>query len=222
MEPTFLVRLFGLINREWTNGTLDWVMGIFSSFDLWRWPLVILILLVAWRGGCRARMLLVSLVLILSLGEGVVIRTLKSIVDRPRPHQAMAGVRIVEMRTAKGAKGHGFPQPRVKDSTVAAGDVAGRSFPSGHTTNTFCVATILTCIYRWRGALTFVPATLVAYSRIYTGSHWVSDVLGSMLLGIALALVGLRLLAWAWRRWGGRCWPGLHARHPGWLNASTV
>lgn len=64
-------------------------------------------------------------------------------------------------------------------------------FPSGHACNTFCFAllTSLTARRRWWTPLIFFWAALVSYSRIYVGKHYLGDVLGGIVLGIAAALL---------------------------------
>lgn len=60
------------------------------------------------------------------------------------------------------------------------------SFPSGHSTSAFAMATALTLSYReWYVALpAYVYAGFVGYSRMRLGVHFPSDVLGGMLIGI--------------------------------------
>jgi len=57
------------------------------------------------------------------------------------------------------------------------------SFPSGHTTAIFAVATLVSLFFSDKRSLTvfcFIIACLVAYSRIYLGEHFLEDVwLGS-------------------------------------------
>lgn len=73
------------------------------------------------------------------------------------------------------------------------------SFPSGHATAAFCGATLLSegdalaPVY-------FATATAVAASRLYVRIHHGSDVAGGMVVGLALGLLGRRLVPLAGRR----------------------
>jgi membrane-associated phospholipid phosphatase len=65
------------------------------------------------------------------------------------------------------------------------------SFPSGHTTSIFSLATLL-CLYfpdRLRTFLFFLVAVLVGYSRIYLGNHFLTDVMAGACLGTVTALL---------------------------------
>lgn len=59
-----------------------------------------------------------------------------------------------------------------------------KSFPSGHTTSAFTVATVVTNYYgkKW-GIPLYAFATLVGVSRIEKGQHWPSDVVAGAALG---------------------------------------
>jgi membrane-associated phospholipid phosphatase len=63
------------------------------------------------------------------------------------------------------------------------------SFPSGHTTSIFALATIL--VLHLRNALAtiglFLMAVLVGFSRIYLGQHFLIDVFAGAILGIVTA-----------------------------------
>jgi undecaprenyl-diphosphatase len=76
------------------------------------------------------------------------------------------------------------------------------------------VATVLILFFGWRGALYLPLALLIAYSRIYTGSHWPLDVVGGMVLGIAGGVIATRLLQFLWRRYASRILPRLAEAHP--------
>ena len=67
------------------------------------------------------------------------------------------------------------------------------SFPSGHTATVFATALLLVSVLK-RGAWTFLVMLipfLVGYSRVYLAQHYVSDVLGGMLIGIATAVLSI-------------------------------
>lgn len=66
---------------------------------------------------------------------------------------------------------------------------SGYSFVSGHATNFLAIATFtsLTFRNRWYSFIVFALALTVAYSRIYLGVHFVSDVVCGALLGFCVA-----------------------------------
>jgi undecaprenyl-diphosphatase len=84
---------------------------------------------------------------------------------------------------------------RERPDTSALIDLpASPSFPSGHATTAFAAAVALALLVpRWRWwALAF--AAVVAYSRVYLGVHYWSDIVAGALLGAAVAwwVVALR------------------------------
>ena len=72
------------------------------------------------------------------------------------------------------------------------------SFPSGHTSTAFATATSLTlATKKWYVAVpAYAWASGVAYSRMYLGVHYPSDILGGMVIGI-----GSSLLVWKVDQW---------------------
>lgn len=65
------------------------------------------------------------------------------------------------------------------------------SFPSGHTTTAFAVATVLVLMLknaRWQLVI-LLFALGVGYSRIYLGQHFLGDVLAGMFIGTVSGLV---------------------------------
>lgn len=69
------------------------------------------------------------------------------------------------------------------------------SFPSGHATTSFaCAATLARFVSRRVAVAFFALAALIAFSRVYVGAHYPSDVVAGALLGLALARALLPLL----------------------------
>ena len=190
-------------------------MALMSCFAAWAPLLIVVMALGAWRGGFRARAFFITSALIVLVNDAVISNSIKHLVHRPRPFQTEEGVRMVDM-ARKTPRILAIGQPaavKISDPTTPPGN-SGRSFPSSHTVNTIAVALVTACFYRRYGWLSFIPALLVAYSRIYTGSHWPSDVITSIFLGLGTTLLMLVLLAWLWRTKGGRILPKIHQQHP--------
>lgn len=79
------------------------------------------------------------------------------------------------------------------DRIAYKGGGSGYSFPSGHTSSTFALATSLSLAYpKWYViAPSFAFAAATAYSRMYMGVHYPTDVAGGIILG-----VGSSYLTW--------------------------
>jgi undecaprenyl-diphosphatase len=67
------------------------------------------------------------------------------------------------------------------------------SFPSGHAATAFACATVLAALApRWRLPF-FVLAALIAFSRLYNGVHYPTDVLAGSVLGVLVGLAVVRV-----------------------------
>ena len=97
--------------------------------------------------------------------------TLKPLVMRPRPYDYQADVfhKIIPLLVEKQ---HDF------------------SFPSGHTIASFEAATVIAIHNKKWGVAALVLAVLIAFSRMYLYLHYPTDVLASVVLGIAFAYLG--------------------------------
>lgn len=87
----------------------------------------------------------------------------------------------------------GRPRPRLKqgqDWEIAPSLESGwDSFPSGHTTASFAVATVLAYHFPKAKMLWFGLAAFNGTCRVITGAHFPTDVLGGVLVGIGTALI---------------------------------
>lgn len=112
-----------------------------------------------------------SSAVLLALSEGVnegVTHLLKTTVKRNRPYRTLNGVYLTDTSEVNG----------------------GFSFPSGHSSGSFVIATSLTLRYPDKPALIaglYTYAALVALGRIYWGVHYPSDVFTGMLIGAGSA-----------------------------------
>jgi membrane-associated phospholipid phosphatase len=100
----------------------------------------------------------------------LVVMLVKAIAHRSRPFIHLAQAHIVGYR------------PR------------GRSFPSGHTSQSFFIATLLIQYFHlgvWIAVLLYAIAMLVGITRMYVGAHYPRDVLAGAILGSAWGLLGV-------------------------------
>lgn len=109
----------------------------------------------------RSFQALIALVLIILLTDFLAGKVAKNLWDRPRPTNAE--VRQIE-RVSKSA-----------------------SFPSAHAANWFAAAKTLSRFVPRSRAPLFTIASLIAYSRIYLGVHYPSDVLAGCIMGYAIS-----------------------------------
>ncbi|MDP4087065.1 MAG: undecaprenyl-diphosphatase [Bacillota bacterium] len=75
--------------------------------------------------------------------------------------------------------------------------VANASFPSDHATGAFVIATSILIWRKRDGWIWLILAAAIAFSRVWTGVHYPSDVLAGMFIGFIIApLVHGLLKAW--------------------------
>ena len=75
------------------------------------------------------------------------------------------------------------------------------SFPSGHTIASFEACTVLLLHDKRMGIPATVLAILIAFSRLYLYVHYPTDVLVSLVLGIAFGLLGSFLVNLIYKKW---------------------
>ena len=86
------------------------------------------------------------------------------------------------------------PYLKLENSRVVGSRASGSSFPSGHTSQSFFMVTVLSHYYQVDFLLLllmYAAALLVGITRIYVGAHYPRDVLGGTILGTAWGLLGV-------------------------------
>lgn len=159
------IRIFHYINRDIHNPVFDAIMPILSELGSgWFVFVLTMAILIIFRKDEKMRRLSVLLFAGLTLTYYTV-SLLKYWFSRPRPFEAMSGVCV-----------------------LAGADTA--SFPSGHSAVIFMAAALLSNSLGKRFVF-YTIACLVAFSRIYLGVHYLSDVIAGSVIG---ALAGYWLI----------------------------
>ncbi len=202
MPPEFLGYFWGRLKTHWPLAgmlivfsllmlSLLWSAGqridarVFMYFNKYgrRSPLIDGMMLVSTQMGNGVFALVVALLFYVrgnhlfayALGLGTltlwwVVELIKVLVHRTRPYLKLKNVHII-----------GPSEP-------------GHSFPSGHTTQSFFIATLLfqyLQIHMIIGILCYSLALSVGITRIYLGMHYPRDVLGGAVLGTVWGLLGV-------------------------------
>jgi undecaprenyl-diphosphatase len=205
-------KIFHLINEQWTNPVFDLFMPAISYADIWTPFFVIAAMALLIFGGFRGRAFVFCTALAIGLSNAAV-APLKHAVERPRPKQVQT-VRMIELEKTRPKILSIFKKPTIRLSTEAERARSGASFPSGHTNNNTVIALCCTIFYRRWGKLYWIIAAAVAYSRIYLGAHWPSDIFATVFLAAGETLLILALCELIWQKIVSRRLPEIVARHP--------
>jgi len=85
------------------------------------------------------------------------------------------------------------PRPFVLYSLNQLIPETGYSFPSGHATVFFAASAAIFCYNKKLGVIFFVASVLMNVSRVIVGVHYLSDIIGGMILGSVVAFSIFRL-----------------------------
>lgn len=162
-EAEFLLYLQNNVRTEFFN----YVMQFFSFLGNfgWFWIVLCIVLITVKKTRPIGIIAAVALVASLIMVNGII----KPIVHRTRPFDSIDGLILITKKPL--------------DS----------SFPSGHTSSAFVVSCAVTwCLSgkkKWFGVLLIIIASLIAFSRLYLGAHYPTDVMAGLLLGISISVV---------------------------------
>ncbi|KAA6344590.1 hypothetical protein EZS27_007788 [termite gut metagenome] len=148
---------------------LDHFMWLYSGQVVWI-PTAILILIIlvykkSWR---NSLMILIAIVMVIGLCDQLSSGIIKPLFCRLRPtHHPLFADKVTTVFNYRGGK---------------------YGFISSHAANAFGFATFIALIFRYTllSWTIYFWATLTAYSRIYLGVHFISDVVPGAIVGIAL------------------------------------
>ena len=80
------------------------------------------------------------------------------------------------------------PITRIPELEVLIAVPSSFSFPSGHSCTSFAAAYALTKGMKKYGGFAYIPAVLIALSRVYVGVHYPSDIVFGAIIGTLLAM----------------------------------
>jgi undecaprenyl-diphosphatase len=172
--------MFYFVNHSLQNILFDAVMPFLT--DLNKKPGVVLFVGLCWivlfvKGGKSGRIAALLLIPTIVLSDQLSSSLLKQLFDRLRPCFVLPDVHLL----------------------VPCG--SGRSFPSSHAVNNFAGAYLFAYFFpRWRWAL-YGFAAAVAFSRVYVGVHYPSDVVGGSIIGIGCGALVVLLYVQGEARW---------------------
>lgn len=156
--------LFQFINQSWTSSGADlffpWITDL--SKELWFQLIVYPLLCASFIYRYKKKGILIFLMCASCVGWADFFGNhfTKKQFERPRPFQ------VASLNTIQRSPAHGY------------------SFVSNHATNMFAFAMFTSLVLPATAIPVFVLAFIVAYSRVYNGVHYPSDILGGALLGL--------------------------------------
>lgn len=158
------IHLLITINRHWTHPWLDVFFPFITDLHKGPWFFWIVVPLIfgslLWRYGRSSLMIFVILLMALGTADLVGNHAFKKPVARARPGDGVH-----------------------KEMVIVRSPYGGYSFTSNHAANMFCLAKYVSDFLPQSRVIFYPVATLVAYSRVYNGVHYPSDVLGGGVLG---------------------------------------
>ena len=104
---------------------------------------------------------------------------LKRMIARIRPYEVIEGLQLIGNRATD------------------------FSFPSGHTGSSFAAATAFFWTFR-KGKARWIfifCAALMAYTRLYIGIHYPTDIIGGLITGILCGYAAYRIIDWVRIKW---------------------
>ena len=211
---TLDTNLFLFVNRSLVNPFFDWLMPVLSGSNgvkngfLGGVIAVAIALLIF--GDRRLRLCLVFTLIVVATNDGLIINPIKHAVGRARPFVTLPEARLF------GVVGQGYIPPEINADGVnlTANKGSHNSMPSAHAANWFAATMAFFLFYR-RSLWFMLPLAVgVAFSRLYNGVHYPSDVLAGAIIGAGWAVAVAVLMERAWQFFGKKFFPRAFVQAP--------
>ena len=151
--------LFYVVNHGASNSFFDLVFPFISTTRNWYPVYALAILWLFIKGGKHGRLCALTLIIAVAILDPLSTHLLKENIGRLRPYDVLPDV--------------------IKRINSGAG-----SFPSNHAMNNAAAAFILSKYYPKNIWLWVSICGVIAFSRIYCGVHWPSDIISGILIGL--------------------------------------
>ncbi len=158
MIEKFDMLILEFIQQNLSCPFLDWIMNFFSC--LGEMALIWFLIAIIYSFVNKKYKLILILALALLVNHGLCSKILKNLIKRSRPF-----ITDADLIT------HAWNLP------------TGYSFPSGHSSSSFCAATVFSEKLSAKKRVGYLLAACIAFSRIYLNVHYPSDILCGAILG---------------------------------------
>ncbi len=165
------ISLFYFINHNLKNSFFDFLMPIVTNVKNFYLVFFILWLLMIFSKNYRFRIAGWTILITLIFSDILSSKILKHIFLRPRPFETLEGVYKLVCS-------------------------AGPSLPSSHAVNSFTAATLIMLFFKrpLYTIISYTIATLSAFSRVYVGVHYPSDVVFGAIIGFFIGWVSYKIV----------------------------
>ena len=156
------VSIFYFINHSIANPIFDNFFIFITDVKNWYLVYIILWFICFFKGGRKGKIAAILSLFLITISDQFSSFFVKNLVERIRPCNALPDVRAI------------------------TGCTGSYSFPSSHAVNNFAAAFFFYKVFPNLKWILFIVASLIAFSRVYVGKHYPSDVLGGAIIGSAI------------------------------------